>query len=110
MTARRKPPPKELPDWLWELNGAGDPRRIWIDHRDSGKTRANAPDIDAGFQSGTWVVRVTLPNDLDEVSEEFHPALITMGLADAARRLDAKLHEAVALCRERGMTWEKVGL
>ena len=100
----------DLPEWAWELNGAGDPRRVWIDHADSGKGRKGAPEIDAGFESGTWVIRLTLPERLGEVTDAVHPALIAMGLADAAQRLEAKLHEAVDLCRARGLTWERIGL
>jgi len=93
---------------MWELNGAGDPAAIWVDHRDSGSRRRASHAIDAGFASGTWVVRLTLPEQLGEVTDAMHPAFIAMGLADAKRRVDAKLDEAVALCRERELSWEKI--
>lgn len=109
MPRPRPPRAPAFPDWLWELNGAGDPRQVWIDSADSGKRRKNAPQFDASFESGTWVIRLTLPEDLGEVADDMHPALIAMGLANAARRLDAKLHEAVGLCRERGLTWDRIG-
>lgn len=104
------PQPPTFPEWHWELNGAGDPRQVWIDSADSGKRRKNAPEFDAGFESGTWVLRLTLPEDLGEVKDEMHPALIAMGLANAARRLETKLHEGVGMCRARGLTWERIGL
>lgn len=109
----RKEQPREtvrrFPDWLTELNGAGDPSRVWIDHADSGTNTRAAKAIDAGFTSGTWVVRLTLPEDLREVTDDTHPALIVIGLADAASRLDEKLREAVGLCREFDLTWDTIG-
>lgn len=54
-------------------------------------------------------MRLTLPNDLDEVSDGMHPGLIAMGLADAGTRLEEKLYEAVRLCRERGLSWADIG-
>jgi DNA-directed RNA polymerase specialized sigma24 family protein len=93
-------------EWQWELNGAGDPSRVWIDHKDSGQQRTKP--LDAGFATGTWVMRLTLPKDLSEVSDENHPLLITLGLADAATRLEEKLAAAVQLCRERGLSWAQI--
>ena len=102
--------PRPIREWKWELNGAGDPSRIWIDQADSGLESRARYAIDAGFETGTWVLRLTLPNDLGEVKDVTDPALIAMGLAGAAKRLEEKLHEAVGLCREQGRTWEVIGL
>lgn len=98
----------DVPAWAWELNGAGDPATIWVDHQDSGSEERAAHRIDAGFMSGTWVLRLTLPDDLNDVVEDMHPALIVMGLSDAGRRLEDKLVEAVGLCRRRGLSWERI--
>jgi DNA-directed RNA polymerase specialized sigma24 family protein len=106
MQAGRRVALSRVAGWQWELNGAGDPSRVWIDHRDSGQERTKP--IDAGFTTGTWVMRLTLPSDLSEVSDASHPMLITLGLADAAKRLDEKLTEAVGLCRERGLSWAQI--
>ena len=95
-------------EWMWELNGAGDAGAIWIDHAESAKRRA--PAVDAGFASGTWVLRLTLPDDLGDVEESFDPLFILMGLSDSGRRLEAKTAEAVALCRRRGRSWREIGL
>jgi hypothetical protein len=99
---------KRFPAWMWELNGAGDPARIWIDHKDSGSNERAKHAIDAGFATGTWVMRLTLPDDLGEVTDAMHPAFIVMGLSDAGRRLNAKLDEAVSRCRELGLSWEQI--
>ncbi|MDQ1402230.1 MAG: hypothetical protein QOG03_546 [Actinomycetota bacterium] len=99
----------KVPEWAWELNGAGDPAAIWIDHKKSDSRERKAHAIDAGFRSGTWVMRLNLPNDLREIDDEMHPGLVAMGLSDARRRLDAKLAEAVRLCRECGYSWDQVG-
>lgn len=105
----KKLDPAAVPEWMWELNGAGDPGALWIDHVKSDTKERAAHRIDAGFLSGTWAVRLNLPDDLDEVSEEMHPAFIVMGLADTAIRLEEKLREAVRLCRDRGLPWETIG-
>jgi hypothetical protein len=100
----------EVPDWMWELNGAGDPSIIWLDHRPAKSKERAKHAIDAGFRTGTWVMRLTLPADLDEVSDDINPLLLGMGLSGATVRLEEKLAEAVALCRTRGYSWSKIGL
>ena len=111
MTSQNATPSPDLSgvtDWQWELNGAGDPSRIWIDHRDSGRERAGFA-IDAGFESGTWVIRITLPNDLEEIASGFSPAFVLMGLSDVGRRLEEKTAEAVRSCRQHGLSWDTIG-
>lgn len=100
--------PEDLPEWRWLLNGAGDPAAYWIDSHYGGKHRPERA-IDAGFPSGTWALHLTLPNDLADVEDDTHPFWVVWGLANAARRLDQKLDDAVQDCRRQGLSWEDVG-
>ena len=108
--ARGRPVPPSLadpPEWLTALPGF-DLFRVEADERN---LRAFPDGIDetTEFPGGTWRVSVIMPADLSISEGAIDPLVLLVTLANGAAKVDDKLQELVAFCREHGKTWTQIG-
>ena len=86
----------ELPEWLHELPGAD----FWL---------PMLRDAEPPGTQGDWRVEVTIPEDLAGLAEVFDPLVVLASLAFVAARIEDKMIDVVAVCREAGKPWTKIG-
>jgi hypothetical protein len=85
-----------LPEWLRELPGAD----MWL---------PMLRDREPPGAQGDWRVEVTVPDDLAALVEVSDPLVVLVSLAFAAARIEDKMVDVVAVCRQAGKPWTKIG-
>jgi hypothetical protein len=88
----------DLPGWLAELDGYD---AIVPQLRDGAPEHAGPDD--------PWQVSMALPRDVARSADDIDPLVMLVMLAYGRARVDDKMDEVVAVCRERGKTWTQIG-
>ena len=98
MARRRAYPtsPDELPEWLTNLAGAEVLLPAMVDAAPPGST-------------GDWNVALTVPADPAGAADVLDPLVLLAALAYGMARIEDKMTDLVAVCRQRGASWTQVG-
>jgi len=109
--ARNRPTPPSLadpPEWLASLQGFDFFRVRPTEH---GYTSfPEGVDESSEFPGGTWRVVLLMPADLSITEGLVDPLVLLVALADGAIKVDDKVSDLVAHCRQSGKSWTQIGL
>jgi hypothetical protein len=107
---RDRPVPPSLsdpPDWLAELQGF---ESFQVRRTEHGWTAfPDGVDENVEFPRGTWRVMVLMPADLSITEGHVDPLLLLVTLADGSAKVEDKIRELVAYCRQTGKSWTQIG-
>jgi hypothetical protein len=109
MTRNRPTPPSlsEPPDWLAALPGF---ELFQVQLTQHGWTAfPDGVDEQVEFPGGTWRVVLVMPADLSITKDHVDPLVLLVLLADGAAKVEDKLQELVAYCRQAGKSWTQIG-
>ena len=109
--ARNRPTPPSLadpPDWLASLQGF---ELFSVRATEHGYTTfPEGVDESTEFPGGTWRVALLMPADLSITEGVVDPLVLLVALADGAMKVDDKVSDLVAHCRQSGKSWTQIGL
>jgi hypothetical protein len=107
---RSRPTPPSLanpPEWLAKLEGLEHFQPRPTEHGWTAMPEGITEDVE--FPGGTWRVVMLMPADLSITKGFVDPLVLLVVLANGATRVDDKVQELVAQCRNTGKTWTQIG-
>jgi hypothetical protein len=108
--ARSRPTPPSLadpPEWLSQLDGLEHFHPRPTEHGWTAIPEGMTEDVE--FPGGTWRVVMLMPADLSITEGFVDPLVLLVVLANGATRVDDKVQELAAHCRNTGKTWTQIG-
>ena len=105
-----RPTPPSLvdpPEWLASLPGF---ELFSVQATEHGYTTfPDGVDESTEFPGGTWRVVLLMPADLAVTEGLVDPLVLLVALADGAIKVDDKMSDLVAHCRQSGKSWTQIG-
>jgi hypothetical protein len=108
--ARNRPIPPALtdpPDWLLALRGFD---LFQVEPNEHGwSAHPEGTNENTEYPGGTWRVTLVMPADLSITQDHIDPLVLLVVLAQGATKVEDKIQELVAHCRDAGKSWTQIG-
>jgi hypothetical protein len=109
MTRNRPIPPAltDPPDWLAALRGFD---LFQVEPNEHGwSAQPEGTNENTEYPGGTWRVTLVMPADLSITHHHIDPLVLLVVLAHGATKVEDKIQELVAHCRDAGKSWTQIG-
>jgi hypothetical protein len=108
--ARNRPKPPDLidpPEWLVALPGFD---LFHVEPNERGWSASpEGTDENTEYPGGTWRVTLVMPADLSITHDHIDPLVLLVVLAQGATKVEDKIQDLVAHCRDVGKSWTQIG-